>query len=256
MTTIQESVKLKEKQVKELGENILKSQTLIIANIKNLPSKQFQEIKKSLREHASIKVAKKNIMARTIKNIGGKILELEKTINSDCAFVISNLEGFELAGILSKKKTPVFASAGQIAIDNIEVKEGPTDLVPGPAISELNSLGLEISIKEGKIFIKKSKTIIKKGEIISKGAASLLQKLNIQPFKVGLKILAVYDVQKEKTYTDVEIKPEKYLEEIKTTSNKALGLARKINYYCKETLGYLLARANLQTEKLKSFIKA
>ena len=155
----QNSVVLKEKQVKNLVEIISKAKTLMLVSIKSLPSKQFQEIKKSIREHASVKVAKKNITLRVIKNIGGKILELNKYIKSDCAFVISDLEGFELAGILAKKKTPIYAKAGQMAQEDIEVKQGPTDLVPGPAISELGSLGLQVAVKNGKISIKKSKVV-------------------------------------------------------------------------------------------------
>ena len=256
MIAIQESVKLKEKQVKELAELILNSKTLIIASIKNLPSKQFQEIKKSIRNQAIVKVAKKNIMLRAIKFVNKEsIMPLDNYIKSDCSFVISNLEGFELAGLLSKKKTPVFARSGQLAEGDIEVKEGPTDLVPGPAISELGALGLQVSVQEGKIFIRKSKVVVKKGEAINENAASLFQKLNIQPFKVGLDILAVYDIEKEKIYTDVKIDSESYIQEFKTANSKALGFAQKIGYYCRETISYFLAKANSHSEKLKSFIK-
>ena len=251
-----ETVKLKEKEIKNLAELILKSRSLIIAGIKNLPSKQFQEIKKSIRNKAIVKVAKKNIMIRTIKFIGKEsITNLENYISSDCTFVISNLEGFELAGLLSKKKTPVFAKAGQLAEEDIEVKEGPTELVPGPAISELGSLGLQVSVQEGKIVIKKTKVVIKKGETINQNAASLFQKLNIQPFKVGLDIIAIYDIEKEKIYTDVKIDPESYAQELKIASSKALGFAQKISYYCKETIGYFLAKANLNYKSLNKFVK-
>ncbi len=257
MTNASESIKLKEKQVKDLAELILKSKSFIIAGIKNLPSRQFQEIKKSIRDKAIVKVSKKNIMLRTIKFIGKEsIKELENYISSDCAFVISNLEGFELAGLLSKKKTPVFAKAGQLAEEDIEVKEGITDLVPGPAISELGSLGLQVSVQEGKIAIKKTKVVIKKGETINQNAASIFQKLNIQPFKVGLNIIIIYDVEKEKIYKDIKIDSESCAQELKIASNKALRIAQKINYYCKGTIRYFLAKANSHSEKLKSFIKA
>ena len=251
-----ETVKLKEKEIKNLAELILKSRSLIIAGIKNLPSKQFQEIKKSIRNKAIVKVAKKNIMIRTIKFIGKEsIMNLENYIHSDCTFVISNLEGFELAGLLSKKKTPVFAKAGQLAEEDIEVKEGPTELVPGPAISELGSLGLQVSVQEGKIVIKKTKIVIRKGEAINQNAASLFQKLNIQPFKVGLDIIAIYDVEKEKIYTNVKIDSESYAQELRIASSKALGFAQKISYYCKETIGYFLAKANLNYKSLNKFVK-
>ena len=98
----------KQKQVNSIAEQIKNSRTLMIVSIRGLPSKQFQDIKKSLRGNAKVKVAKKNIMLRAIKKIGkDSILPLEAQIQADSALVISDLEGYELAGILSKKKIPI-----------------------------------------------------------------------------------------------------------------------------------------------------
>jgi ribosomal protein L10 len=44
------SIGLKEKDVNNLADSIKKSKTLMVASIKSLPSKQFQNIKKSIRE--------------------------------------------------------------------------------------------------------------------------------------------------------------------------------------------------------------
>jgi len=252
MNASRDSVVLKEKEVKDIADNISKAKTLMIVSIKSLPSKQFQEIKKSIREHASVRVTKKNIMLRAIKVVGkDTILGLEDYIKSDCAFVISDLEGFELAGILSKKKTPVFAKAGQTALEDIEVRKGSTDLVPGPAISELGSLGLQVSVENGKISIKQSKVVIKEGELINENAASLFQKLDIKPFNVGLIILASYDVENEKIYFNINIDSNSAANELSEASSKALGFAQKIIYYCKETISYFLAKANSYNEALE-----
>lgn len=244
--------KAKAETVKKLAEKIKNSKTLMIVSIKNLPSRQFQSIKKSLRGKALVKVAKKNIMLRAIKKFGKEsILPLEKQIQENCAFVISDIEGFELAGILSKEKTPASAKAGQIAPEDIEVKAGPTSLVPGPAISELGALGIQISIDEGKISIKAPKIIIKKEQVINDGAASILQKLDIHPFSVGLEPLVIYDIEKEKIYSNIKIDSEESIENLKNAAGKALGFAQKIMYYCKDTIGYLLAKANAQANKLE-----
>jgi len=249
--TPRKSHPIKEKAVNSLAEKIKNAKTLMVVSIKGLPSKQFQDIKKSLREYALVKVAKKNILRRAIEKLNKKsILPLEDYIEENNAFAISNLEGFELAGILANKKTPINAKAGQESPDNIEVKAGPTDLVPGPAISELGSVGLRVAVENGKLSIKKSKVIVKKGQTITETVASILQKLHIQPFTAGLEPLALYDVKKEKIYTDIKINPEEAKENIKTAAGKALGFAQKIVYYCKETIGYLLAKANANAEHL------
>jgi ribosomal protein L10 len=243
----------KVKDVKTLSDKIKNAKTLMIVSIKGLPSKQFQDIKKTLRAHAFIQVAKKNILVRSIKTIGKESAnKLEKYTEENCAFVISDTDGFELAKTLTENKIPVFAKAGQKSPISIEVKEGPTDLVPGPAISELGAVGLQISVENGKLSIKKSKVIVNEGDIIKDNVASILQKLNIQPFTIGLEPVAIYDVQTEKVYTNIKIDSEKTLIELKFCAVKALGFAQRISYYTKETISYFLGKAGLEFKALEN----
>jgi large subunit ribosomal protein L10 len=247
------AIQLKEKQVKELVEKIKKSKTLMLVSVKGLPSRQFQEIKKSIRDDAFVKITRKNIISRAIQTFGKEsILPLKDHITSDIAVVISDKDGYDLARIIGKKKTKVFAKAGQIANEDIEIKDGPTDLVPGPAISELGALGLQISVENGKIAIKASKVIVKQGEAIKDTVAAVLQKLNIQPFSVGLIPLVIYDVPEEKIYTHITIDSDGYTDMLKTAAAKSLHLARKINFYCKETMGYLLAKAHMHAKHIQN----
>ncbi len=251
MNASTDSIGLKEKDVNNLADSIKKSKTLMVASIKGLPSKQFQNIKKSIREYAEVKVAKKNIMMRALKT--ADVSGLDEYVGADCAFVISDLDAYELAGILAKKKTPVFAKAGQVAEDDIEVKDGPTDMVPGPAISELGALGLQVAVEDGKIAIKAPKVVITKGQTINENAASIFQKLNIMPFNVGLNINVAYDVASKKIFTELKIDPEGYTEDLKQAAGKALGFAQKIVYICKETIGYFLAKGNAHGNALAKF---
>lgn len=247
------AIQLKEKQVNELVEKIKKSRTLMIVSVRGLPSKQFQEIKKSVRSEAFVKITRKNIIFRVLEKFGDdSIKPLENHIESDIAVVFSDKDGYELAALLAKKKTKVFAKAGQIADDDIEVKAGLTELVPGPVISELGVLGIQIAVENGKIAIKAPKVVVKKGEEIKETVASLLQKLHIQPFSVGLNPIVIYDIKKRKLYTYIKIDSEGYVNELKKAALQSLGLAHKINFYCKETIGYFLSRANMQAKALEN----
>jgi large subunit ribosomal protein LP0 len=190
-------------------------------------------------------------MMRALK--AAEVSGLDEYVGADCAFVISDLDAYELAGILAKKKTPVFAKTGQVAEDDIEVKDGPTDMVPGPAISELGALGLQVAVENGKIAIKAPKVVITKGQTINENAASIFQKLNIMPFSVGLNINVAYDVASKKIFTELKIDPEGYTEDLKIASSKALGFAQKIVYICKETIGYFLAKGNAHGNALEKF---
>jgi large subunit ribosomal protein L10 len=245
--------KIKEKKVEDLSNKIKKAKTLMIVSVKSLPSRQFQEIKKTLRKDADIIVAKKNIMMRAINAVGNEsIMGLETYIKENCAFAISDVEGYQLASILLKKKNAVYARAGQISPMDISVKEGPTSLVPGPAISELGALGIQISVENGKIAIKKEKVILKEGQTISAAVAAILQKLDIKPFSIGLEPTCIYDVETGNIYANIDIKPEETTRDLVIFAGKALGFAQNINYYCKETIGYFLYKANLHANALNN----
>ena len=141
--------------VKELVELAKNKKTILIASIKNIPASQFQEIGKKLRGKAIVKVPKKNLIFRAIDSSGNEAMKkLEKYVGDSVAILFSDLESFELASELVASKSPAKAKAGQEAPEDIEIPEGPTDLVPGPAISELGALGIQIQIEKGKINIK------------------------------------------------------------------------------------------------------
>ena len=238
--------------LKNLIEFIKNNNTIIIASIKNLPSRQFQDIRKKLKGKAEVKVVKKNIMLKAIEESGNKSIEkLKPYIQEDSAILFSEEDAFVLAGILAENKNPISAKPGQVAIENIELEEGLTELTPGPAISELSALGIKIAVEEGKIAIKEKKVIVKKGEKISDEEASIMSKLDIKPFKIGLEPLAIYDGKIRKIYTNIKIDKDKTIEELKITSVKALGFAQKIAYYCKETIGFLIRKARLNAAALE-----
>ena len=180
--------------VKEFSDLIKDKRTILIASIKNLPASQFQEISKKLRGKALVKVSKKNLVLRAIDSSENeKIKSIKEYIDESIAILFSDLDSFELASELIESKSPAKAKSGQEAPKDIEIQEGPTDLMPGPAISELGALGIQIQIEKGKITIKEPKVIVKKGEKISENAANIMNKLDIKPFSFDfIHLIAFY----------------------------------------------------------------
>ena len=153
----------KVRTVKELSELMKNKRTVLIASVKNLPASQFQEISKKLRGKATVKVLKKSIVVRAIDETKNEELKkIKEFVKDSTTILFSDLEGFELASELLENKSPAKAKIGQEAPNDIEIEAGPTDLVPGPAISELGALGIQIQIDKGKIHIKAPKTIARK----------------------------------------------------------------------------------------------
>lgn len=242
---------IKAKAVKKLGEDIRKSKTIMLVSIKSIPSSQFQKIKRDLRAKANVHVVKKNIMLRAIDESDvPELASLKEHVQSDCAVALSEEDAFQLAGWLVENKNPLAAKAGQIAEEDIIVEAGPTELLPGPAISELGAIGLKVMVEDGKIAIREAKAVVKKGEKVSAEAASILQKLGMKPFLVCLSPIALYDSANKKIYLNIRIDKKKALQDLSIAQSKAVGFAVGIAYACKQTIGRLLGKANAQFNAL------
>lgn len=246
---------VKKETVKELADLIKEKRTILIASIKNIPASQFQEISKKMRGKAIVKVPKKNLIFRALEHSGdANLKKIEEQIKENVAVLFSDMDCFDLAAELVKNKTPAKAKAGQEAPEDIEIPAGPTDLVPGPAISELGALGIQIQIEKGKIHIKEPKVIAKKGTKISSGAADVMNKLDIKPFTISLVPLAGYDSREKKLYLEIKIDREKTIEDLKKAYNKTLGFAVAIGFACKDTISFLLQKAGREHKAIKNLM--
>ncbi len=241
------------KTVEDLKKLIETKKTILIASIKNLPASQFQEISKKLRGKAIVKVPKKNLIIRAL-DLSGKeaIKDLKEKLEDSIALLFSDLDSFELAGELLDSKSPAKAKAGQEAPEDIEVQAGPTDLIPGPAISELGAVGIQIKIEKGKITIKEPRVIAKEGEKISTAAAEIMNKLDIKPFSVGFIPLCAFDNTEGKFYAELKIDREATLEELKTAYSKALPFAVEIGYSNEATIKFLIGKAGSHEKALQN----
>jgi len=244
--------KKKLKIVEELVRSINESASIVIVSIKNLPAKQFQLIKKKLKGNAVIRVVKKNLISRAIDSVEkGSIKNFKKYLKEDQALIFSRLDPFELSAILSKNKSMARAKIGQVVEEDVAIEAGPTELIPGPVISELGSLGIPFAIEDGKINIQSKKIILKAGEKVNEAAASIMSKLDIKPIAVGLEPVVAYDAKEDKIYEDIKVDTEKTIEKLRDLSGRALGFAVKIVYVCKETIGFLLAKAATEGKVLE-----
>ena len=232
--------------VKELADLLKNKRTTLIASIKNLPTSQFQEISKKFRGKAIIKVLKKNIVLRALdESKNEELKKIKDCVDDSTAILFSDFDAFELAADLIQNKSPVKAKAGQTATSDIEVEAGPTDLVPGPAISELGALGIQIQIEKGKIMINSPKIIVKKGEKISEGASSIMNKLDIKPFSIGFIPLSAFDAKEKKLYREISVDREGTLKELKESFVKALGLAVHLGFATSDTIKLMLGKAGM-----------
>ena len=242
-------------RVEQLKEAMHSHTTVLIASTCKLPSSQFHAIKKQLRGKAQIAVAKKSLVLRAIDATRDEKLQpLKEHVRADVALFFSNLDAFELAGLLADNQSPAKAKAGDVAPEDIVVEPGPTDLVAGPAISELSSVGLKVAVEGGKLAIKQQATIVKAGETIKENVASVMGKLRIMPLRVGFEPLAAYDSKAHKVYGGIKIDKKGTLEALRMAIGKALGFAVNVKYPSIETVKYFIVRAGLEEKALQAAI--
>jgi len=252
---LKEIPKSKIKAVKEMVDLIKTKKTILVADISNIPGSQFQQIGKKLRGKAIVKVPKKNLFFRAIEDSKKEgIKELKKFLAKPIALLFSDLDSYELAGELIRNKSPAKAKSGQIAPINLEVPAGPTDLIPGPAISEMGALGIQIQIKGGKIEVKQPKIITKESEVVSEGAAAMLSKLGIMPFTIGFIPISSYDSEEDKIYAEIMIDPEGVLDSLKLSFSKALAFAVTIGHFNSETLPLLIQKAGREYQIFEKLV--
>ncbi|MCR4327204.1 MAG: 50S ribosomal protein L10 [Nanoarchaeota archaeon] len=237
--------------VKEMINLIKTKKTILVADISSIPGSQFQKIGKKLRGKAVLKVPKKNLFFRAIDESKKEGLEkLKEFFEKPVAILFSDLDSYDLAGELVRNKSPTKAKPGQIAPIDLEIPAGPTDLVPGPAISELGALGIQIQIQGGKIEIKAPKVIAKKDQKISDAAAAMLSKLGIMPFKIGFAPVSAYDSENKTIYANIKIDAEGATLELKELYGKALAFAVSIGCFNTETISHLIRKAGSHERRL------
>ena len=231
----------KKGKVHELADD-MKSKTVMVLSIKGLPSAQYQDLKKKLRDKARIKVAKKSLIDFALDHSGIKELhQLVPFVEDSAALLFSDQDAFEISAILSENKSPAKAKGGDIAPTDIEIKAGPTELLPGPDISALSAVGLAPKVENGKIAIMQDKVLVKEGKTISENVASILAKLDILPFEVGITPIAAY--MEGVVYSDIKIDKEKTIKDILEKYSRVLPFAVDIGYVNSETLDFLLGKA-------------
>ena len=229
----------------------MKMKTVMVVSIKKLPSAQFQDIKKKIREHAVIQVAKKSLIDFALDHAGAHELEkLVPYVEDSSALLFSDIDAFEVSSILSDNKSPSKAKAGDISPFDIEIKAGPTDLVPGPDISALSAVGLTPKVENGKISIAKDKILVKSGDKINDKVASIMGKLNIVPFEVGIEPIAAS--MSGVVYNNIKVDKEIISNELVESYSRALPFAVNINYPNPQTIDYILAKAALHEIVLDS----
>jgi len=242
-------------EVQKLNKAIEEYPVIGIIDMFKLPSRPLQNVKKKLKEDGLIKITKKTILVRALQNSKKEgVQKLLEMVPKQPAIFMTKLNPFKFYAIVDKMKTPAAAKDGDIAPQDILVSAGPTNLLPGPAISELTKVGIPAGVEEGKIAVKKDVVVAKKGTIISKPLANALRKLNIEPMLIGVNILAIFENGMIYNKDALSLVGEGYINKLKEAFGNALNLSVSISYPTNDNIGFLLAKAAREAKAIEKLM--
>ncbi len=212
-----------------------------LLNIRNLPDRILQSSKKKLRGKAEFSVAKNSVITRALDKSGKGSLSAH--LDFPTALVFTSMTPYSLYKFFKDNKTKVAAKPGQIAPFDIIVHEGETDLMPGPALSELKGAGINAQIKAGKIIIAKDSVVAKAGTKITDSVCKALQKLNVLPFEAMVHMVAAYDGNYTFTASALDIDEHQLHADLLTCLAQTFNVSFNASFPTSQNIEALLANA-------------
>jgi len=271
MSTTRQVAKRKLDIVANLKELITSYQTIGLIQMESIGASTVQKLRADLRERAKIVAAKNTLMKRALLDSGIDGSELlSEYVKGPAAFLFTNDSPYQIANYLDKNMVKAPAKTGQISPISVTIPKMNTGFLPGAVISELNSVGLPTRIEEGTVAIPSDTQVLEPGDRVSTTLASILSRLGIEPFLVGLSLDVVLENGEIIGHEDLVVDFDAYrnnlifahqsamnlaleagiinsdtaLLVIAKAKRNALALATAIGYVNKETAPLVLGRAN------------
>jgi len=167
----------------------------LLVNADNVSSKQFAEIRASLRGKATILMGKNTMMKRCIRSLLNEFPEYEKILPllvNNVGFIFTNGDLAEVRDIVAKHKVAAPAKQGTISPIHVVVPAQNTGQGPEKT-SFFQALSIPTKIARGTIEITSDVHLLKPGDKVGASEAALLNMLKINPFSYGLAVEMCYD---------------------------------------------------------------
>ncbi len=240
----------KKQAVKTAIGRIDESPVVGVLNMHNMPARQLFEIRNKLRGNATIMVMKKRLLKRAMDNAKKDVKGLESYIEGEPGMILGSVSSFKLAKLIAQSKSKAAAKEGDIAPEDIVIKEGPTNLPPGPAIGDLQKAKIPAGVEGDKIVVKKDTVVAKKGDEITKDMANLLMKLEIEPMQIGLNLMAAHEDGVIYDSGILFVPPEHYIEELRACHSRSFNLSISVNLVTPDTIPFLISKAAKEATSL------
>jgi large subunit ribosomal protein L10 len=217
-----------------------------VVNMENLPAKQLQTMRASLRKQGIVlRMTKQRLIFKALENAEQKrpgVSKLKEHCTGMPAMIFTKENPFALFKLLKKSQSKAPIRGGQTAPDDIVVPAGPTGFAPGPIIGELGSVGIKTAMVEGKVAVKEDSRVAKAGDIVSQKLAAILTRLNITPMRIGLDLVATYENGEILTKQILDVDEEAAVRQLVQAHFEAVALTIEAAFPTAETTERLLQK--------------
>jgi len=237
----------KKEAVADLVKRLADSKVVGIANIQGIPAPQFQAIRRKLHGRATITVSKNSLLMLALKEAAARKPHLDQlvdAIDGQTAVLTAEMNPFRLFKELEATKTKAPARGGEVAPEDLWVREGETPFKPGPVVGELQKAGVPAAIERGKVVIKKDKLMVKAGERIPREVAHALTRLEIFPLTVGLDLRGAYEAGTVFRRDALAVDETVVRAQLSRAAREAFSLSLSVGYPTAATIRPLLSLAH------------
>lgn len=247
--TNRKAVRKKMEQVQQAISDMKQYKTVALLDLRKLPDALFQNLRKKIRQDGGkVLVLKKPVVSRVLasnKKLAAKVSACENPV----ALILTNKSAYEVNSFFKQNRKSRAAKIGDVAIEDIVVPEGDTDLPPGPALSELKTAGLSVQIRAGKIAVVKDSTVAKAGDKLTDQKVKALQTLGVKPFEIMARMIFGFDGEYIYSKELLDIGDTIHAD-VASGLSQALNLSLNASYPTKQNIDLLLTDALRQSMNL------
>jgi len=247
----------KEEMVRRIVEGAKEFPTVMFADFGRSPTDFLQRLRKELSPDTRLMVVKKRLVPIAFSKVDSRegLNRLLEHIPQRLMIIFSKESPWRLYQRLREKTVCVDILPGEVAKEDIVIPAGPTDLAPGPILTDLRALGVPTKIVGGKISISEDFVIVRRGEKVQAQIADMLKALGIRPVEVQLEVSGAVDSEGIFWPPEVLAKTrEEILEELSRAAGVGIALAVEQGIVTDKTAELILRKAAQRVLALASEI--
>lgn len=212
---------------------------VVLVDIQKVESLQIQQIRKTLRGKGVLIVGKNTRHKKVIKDHSEKypkLLKLLPYLNGNIGLIFTNVTDLnEIKDIIISNEKQTSAKLGDISDRIVMIHPQSTGLDP-TRTSYFASLNIATKIRMGQIEILNHVKLLDVGDRVTPSIASILERLNILPFRIGMKMKYIYDDGNIYPPEIIDMKRDEFIELFQEGISDIMSISLETDYLTQVTL--------------------